>query len=114
MNRYSSITSKYNDHKSKLYFSRIELNRILEFYSFGVSKGNWKDSAIQFNNNESYFHFFKNSSEKPMISISKKKLNKKSKYSFYLLKTNNQLFSHDNIDNLLVYLNRNNIRLISK
>ena len=51
MNSMNSITSKFRDNKLKLYFSKNELCRILEFYSFGVSKGNWKDYAIDFNKN---------------------------------------------------------------
>jgi len=31
-------------HNSKLFFSKIELSKILSCYSLGVSKGNWKDN----------------------------------------------------------------------
>ena len=72
MYRFNLISSKFNDHKSKLYFSRHELNKILEYYSNGVSKGNWKDYSIDFSENTAYFHFYKNFSENPTFSISKR------------------------------------------
>ena len=75
MNRQISITSNYIDNKSKLYFSKKELTKILQYYSFGVSKGRWKDYSIQFEINTAYFHIYKNFSEKPLLSIFKKKTN---------------------------------------
>ena len=114
MNRYYSITSKYDHHKSKLYFSRIELNIILEYYAFGVSKGNWKDYAIKFEKNKAHFHFFKNSSEKPIISISKKASTKKNEYNFQLLESDSKFITDKKIDNLFIYLKRKNIKLVNK
>ena len=35
-------------HNSKLFFSKEELKKILNCYSLGVSRGNWKDYAINF------------------------------------------------------------------
>ena len=42
-----SSTSISNNHK--LYFSKSELSKILNCYSIGVSNGNWKDYALNFN-----------------------------------------------------------------
>ena len=58
MNRFNSISSKFNDNKLKLYFSRPEFNKILEYYSNGVSKGNWKDYSIDLKYfDDLYFHY---------------------------------------------------------
>mgnify|MGYP001270761597 CR=1 FL=1 len=70
MNYYSSLSHKFINKNSKLYFTKKELTRILEYYSFGVSKGKWKDYSIQFEINTAYFHIYKNFSEKPLLSIS--------------------------------------------
>ena len=72
MNNYSSLSHKLSNKNLKLYFTKEELTRILEYYSFGVSMGKWKDYSINFSQTEAYFHFYKSSSENPIISISKK------------------------------------------
>ena len=49
MNRFLPISSNFIDHKSKLYFSQKELTKILEYYSFGVTRGKWKDYRVHVN-----------------------------------------------------------------
>jgi len=112
MNRYESLSSKSFDLKLKLYFSKIELNKILKYYSLGVSQGTWKDYAIQFKHNEAYFHIFKNCSEKPLISICKKKYKKHKKYNFQISNGYYNFLSDTNIDNIFVYLKRKDLKLI--
>ena len=73
MNRFNLISSKFNDNKSKLYFSRPEFNKILEYYLNGVSKGNWKDYAMNFNTNEANFFIFKHSLASPDCILTKSK-----------------------------------------
>ena len=53
-----SLSSSSNNHNSKLYFSKYELNLILDCYSFGVSSGNWRDYSINFNQDEAKFCFY--------------------------------------------------------
>ena len=53
--RSVSSTSIPNNHK--LYFSKVELTKILNCYSIGVSNGKWKDYALNFNKNEAIFSF---------------------------------------------------------
>ena len=112
MNRFNLISSKFNDNKSKLYFSRPEFNKILEYYLNGVSKGNWKDYAIDFEENGAYFHFYNNSSEKPLISIMKKKTRNNIKNNFQLKQGLKRFLSHSTLDELFVYLKRKNIKII--
>ena len=52
---YVSSTSISNNHK--LYFSKLELSKILNCYSIGVSNGSWKDYALNFRSNEAIFFF---------------------------------------------------------
>ena len=65
------LTFSRSNHNSKLYFSKYELNSILSFYSFGVSKGNWKDYSINFNNNEAKFCFYKHTLVSPEYALIK-------------------------------------------
>ena len=50
-----SLTFGKAFNNSKLFFSSSELNKILLCYSVGVSKGKWKDYAINFDKNEANF-----------------------------------------------------------
>lgn len=108
----NSITSKFRDNKLKLYFSKNELCRILEFYSFGVSKGNWKDYAIQFEMDSAFFHFFKNTSEKPQISISKTLSKKNKKANFQVIQNSIKNINDEKLDNLFIYLKRKELKII--
>ena len=58
-------------HNSKLFFSKIELSKILSCYSLGVSKGNWKDYAIFFGKQEASFYMFKHSLASPDCILTK-------------------------------------------
>ena len=50
-----SVSSSSSTNNHKLYFSKAELSKILNCYSIGVSNGNWKDYALNFNTNEAIF-----------------------------------------------------------
>ena len=43
------LTSSASTNNHNLYFSKDELAKILNLYSKGVSNGEWKDYAIDFN-----------------------------------------------------------------
>ncbi|PPR43135.1 MAG: hypothetical protein CFH21_00894 [Alphaproteobacteria bacterium MarineAlpha5_Bin11] len=114
MNIHYPITSKFTDNKPKLYFSRLELNKILKYYSHGVSKGNWKDYAIQFKKDTAYFHFFINYSERPSLSILKQKKGRLKKLNYKLVHSNSTYIENPKLDNLFIYINRKNLKLIKK
>ena len=110
MKNINTISHK-NINKSNLYFTRKEFSKILNYYSLGVAKGNWRDYSIDFTKYEAYFHFYKNTSEKPSISIIKNK-NKKNNFRVYY-GLREPLFSNK-LENLFSYINRKNIKLIKR
>lgn len=114
MNNYSSLSHKLSNKNLKLYFTKEELTRILEYYSFGVSMGKWKDYSINFSQTEAYFHFYKSSSENPIISISKKKSKKNKINNFELHQGYNRFLFDTSLDNLFSYLKRKNLKLVKK
>ena len=72
------LSSVRNSRNSNLFFSKDELNQILDCYSIGVSKGKWKDYAIYFGKKEATFYMFKHSLAFPDCVITKsKKIRKK-------------------------------------
>ena len=107
-----SLTSSSHFNNSKLFFSRIELNKILSCYSLGVSNGNWKDYSINFNKNEANFFIYKYSNTIPDYILTKYIKHKKNKILFKLkLGTKNKKDS-DKIEDLIAILKRKNIKLI--
>ena len=65
------VSPSRNINNSKLYFSKYELTALLNCYSIGVSKGNWKDYAVNFTSNEAFFFIYKNSFSLPDYIICK-------------------------------------------
>ena len=105
------LTSSFTNHKSKLYFSKSELNRILDCYSLGVSKGSWKDYAINFGQKETSFYMFKHSLASPDCILTKKAISKK-KHIIYDLKLNNKKTKFTKIDDLIIILKRKELKII--
>ena len=105
-----SSTSISNNHK--LYFSKIELSKILTCYSIGVSNGNWKDYTLNFDTNEAIFSFYKHALASPDC-ILKKFREKKKKRTFYQLSINNKKNSkYEDIDHLIASIKRSQLSII--
>ncbi|MDC0037564.1 DUF2794 domain-containing protein [Alphaproteobacteria bacterium] len=99
-------------HNSKLFFSKIELSKILSCYSLGVSKGNWKDYAIIFEKQEASFYMFKHSLASPDCILTKISKNRK-KSVIYNLKIQNALKKkYTKIDDILAFLKRRELHII--
>ena len=107
------LSSEISFNNSKLFFSRTELNKILACYSLGVSRGNWKDYAINFKKNEAKFFIFKNSFASPHCILTKSIKNKKNKYVYDLNIGNIKKNNFYKIDDLLIFLKRKNFKLVN-
>ena len=105
------VTSSTSTNNHNLYFSKDELAKILSLYSKGVSSGEWKDYAINFNNNNAFFYIFKHSLASPECILNKS-LERKKRKIFYNLTSNNQKRKFDNLDLLLSSLNRKIFKLL--
>ena len=106
------VTPRSNLNNSKLYFSKSELTKILNCYAIGVSKGNWKDYAIDFSKNEANFLIYKHSWASPDCVLSKLKGKKRMKITYKLSISNTKYKNFTNIDELISSLNRKHIKLI--
>ena len=105
-----SSDKKFNN--SKLFFSKIELAKILNCYSSGVSKGSWKDYAIFFEKYEATFYMFKHSLSTPDCILTKTKKSKKNFISFNLKFKNKKNIQFNKIDDLIIILKRNELKII--
>ncbi len=107
------VTPRSNINNSKLFFSKNELTKILKCYASGVSKGNWKDYAINFNKNEAIFLIYKHSFAAPDCVLSKLKEKKKKTITYNLSISNKKYTNFKNIDELITSLKRKQIKLVS-
>ena len=105
------VTSSASTNNHNLYFSKDELAKILNLYSKGVSSGEWKDYAIDFNKNNAFFYIFKHSLAAPECILNKSLEGKKRKI-FYNLKSKNQNKKYENLDQLLSSLNRKILKIL--
>ena len=78
---------KDKKNQKNIYFSKNELSLILNEYSKNVAKGIWKDYAIDHNADCASFSIFRNSFERPVLKIEKRKFS----FGFeYLLQKNDK------------------------
>ncbi len=63
---------RINNNKNFIFFSKYELTSILNLYSKQVSKGLWKDYALDSKVNTAIFSIYKHSYDKPIYQIIKK------------------------------------------
>src|SRR5215471_1181357 len=74
MSRKSATVVALADYRTKrrtLYFTRHELNQLLALYSRHVSRGEWRDYAIDHRDGMALFSVFRHSREGPIYSIVK-------------------------------------------
>ena len=67
----SLVSPSRQSNNHKLYFSKSEISKILNCYSIGVSKGEWKDYAIDFDKNNAFFYIFKHTHSGPDCVLNK-------------------------------------------
>ena len=67
-----SFTNK--NYKNFIFFSKYELTSILNLYSKQVSKGFWKDYALDSRMNTAIFSIYRHSHDKPIYQIIKKSI----------------------------------------
>ena len=73
--------------KKFIFFSKLELTSILNLYSKQVSKGYWKDYALDNKTDNAIFSIYKHSHDKPMYQIEKNsKKGFRDKPTFYIKK----------------------------
>ena len=105
------VTSSTVSNNHNLYFSKDELAKILNLYSKGVSRGEWKDYAIDFKKNNAFFYIFKHSLAAPEFVLNKSFERKKRKI-FYNLKSKNQNKKFESLDQLISSLNRKIFKIL--
>ncbi len=108
----SLVPSRSVPNNHNLYFSKNELTKILNLYSKGVSRGEWKDYAMNFNKYNAFFYIFKHTLAKPECVLNKSLERKRKKIYFEIISKNlNKRF--ENLDTLISALNRKSLKIIN-
>ena len=66
------------------YFSRPELQRILNVYARRVAAGEWRDYSIDHQEDRAIFAVYRSSQETPLFTIEKKQLKGKDRWLYVL------------------------------
>ena len=105
-----------NNRNNKLnkYFSKKELQTILNLYAKMVSSGEWKDYGLNISKYEISFNVYKKTSEFPVYRISKN-LDPKNKNERYLVKDRlgNIIKNSENLENLIQKVKWNKFKLVN-
>ena len=108
----TSVSSSPISNNHKLFFSKTELTKILNCYSIGVSNGNWKDYALNFNSNEAIFSFYKHTLASPDCILKKIREKKKKRTLFHLSINNKKNGRYEDIDKLIASIKRSQIFVV--
>jgi hypothetical protein len=66
--------------KRRMFFDQTELRRLLDVYSRRVMTGEWRDYAIDFNGPIATFSIFRNTHERPVYAVAKRRNGKHTEY----------------------------------
>ena len=93
------VLNNLSINKNIVYFSKYELKIILNFYSKQVSKGLWRDYAIDNLSNESFFSIYKHTHDQPIYQIIKKNYGK---HPYFITKNYSKILDKSDFIDLLL------------
>tara|TARA_R110002072_G_scaffold136308_3_gene278709 strand:+ start:8948 stop:9295 length:348 start_codon:yes stop_codon:yes gene_type:complete len=94
------------------YFSRDELNILLNLYSRRVSTGEWRDYAIDHGAGVALFSVFRHTHDLPLYTIAKRSGGKgRNDSDFQLFSGRQRLLGKKNLKDIIIYLEKK-LRLI--
>ena len=97
------------------FFSKEELNKILSFYGVRVASGEWRDYAIDRDEEKSSFSIYRHTSEMPLYKRIKRHKIKKPDDKWRALSMSGQEIKRNrSLDSILEFLNRKRLLLIKK
>ena len=101
----SSAQSPSTKKKRAGYFTRSELNLILNTYSLRVAAGDWRDYALDHLEELALFSIYRSRLETPIYTIEKKRLKGIERWQYSLHDRRRLLKTSQQIDAILTYLN---------
>jgi hypothetical protein len=100
------LLSDYRHRAGKVFFDRADLMRILSVYSRQVSRGLWRDYAIDHRSNMAVFSIYRRSQEQPLFAITKVQLRGDRDPKYVLQSRGSQLASSRHLKEILDVLSK--------
>ena len=99
--------SDYRSRAGRVFFDRQELRKILALYSIRVSRGEWRDYAIDVRDNFAAFSVFRHSRDWPLYVIAKLAPSRSNKHGPYVVRAGERTLSRGrSLDDVLKALER--------
>ena len=92
----NNIENPISNLKKFIFFSKIELSSILNLYSRQVSKGYWRDYAIDSLIDNAIFSVYRHSQDKPMYQIIKNSQKGFRNKPMFFIKKNEEIINKSN------------------
>ncbi len=96
---------------ARVFFNRLELNRLLSLYSRRVMSGEWRDYAIDHGPGRATFSIFRHAAERPAYAITKLVATTRKPARFTLAAGPRKLMQAQSIDDVIAVLDQQ-LRLV--
>lgn len=100
------LLNEYRRSAGRVFFDRADLMRILSVYSRQVSRGLWRDYAIDHRSNMAIFSIYRRSNETPLFVITKVLLRGDRDAKYVVASRNGQLASSRHLAEVMDVLSR--------
>lgn len=100
------LLNDYRRSAGRVFFDRADLMRILSLYSRQVSRGLWRDYAIDHRSNMAVFSIYRRSSEQPLFAIAKVLLRGERDAKYVLASRQGQIASSRSLAEVMEVLTR--------
>jgi len=100
------LLSEYRREGRGVFFDRDDLNHLLGAYSRQVTRGVWRDYAIDHRSNMAIFSIFRRSQEQPVFTVTKVMLRGDKEPNYVLLSRNRQIKSSRDLAQIIAVLQR--------
>ena len=100
------LLNEYRRQAGRVFFDRADLMRIFQIYGRQVSRGLWRDYAIDHRSNMAMFSIYRRANEQPLFVITKVLLRGDKDAKYVLASRNGQLASSGSLIDIMNVLVR--------
>ena len=112
--KYLKLVINNGNKKGDVFFSKIELQLILNLYAEMVSNGEWKDYGLTITKREVSFNVYHRASEFPAYRITKNLKPKKENEKYLIKDAQNKIInSSENLQNLIKKITWKKFKLVN-
>ncbi len=105
--------TEYRARRRAVFFNRLELNQLLAVYSTRVSRGEWRDYAIDHRTGVAIFSIFERSSTRALYAIAKFAPGTRPRGDYLLLSGGKKLSEGSSLPSVLTAIRKPSLLLVS-